>query len=417
VLEDAPARDASGTAAARRVLSVGELVGGVRELLEDSVGRLWVAGEISNLRRPASGHAYFTLKDDDAQLRCALFRGAARRIPFDPEDGLAVLAYGELTVYPARGDLQLIVRALEPRGEGALQLAFEQLRARLEAEGLFDPDRKRPIPEHPRRIGVVTSGTGAAWRDVLRVAAGRHGGTPLLLAPTRVQGAGAEEAIAVALAAVAERPGVDVVLLVRGGGSLEDLQAFNHERVARAIRAMPVPVVCGVGHEVDVTIADLAADLRAPTPSAAAAAAVPDGRRLADRLAARTERLLAAVEERIAAAGARWRHGRTALRGLAPSARLALQAERLATATRGLRREVRAGLERREARLAAGIGRLDGLSPLAVLGRGYALVQREADGAIVRAPGDVAAGDGLRVRLAEGEIEAEVRPVRGGSRR
>lgn len=423
MFEDAPARSDTGPAAGRRVLAVGELVAGLREMLEDSVGRVWVAGEISNLRRPASGHAYFTLKDDDAQLRCALFRGNARRLVFDPEDGMAVLAYGELTIYESRGDLQLIVRSLEPRGEGALQIAFEQLRARLEREGLFGDASKRPLPEHPRRVGVVTSATGAALRDVLRVAAGRHGGTPLLLAPTRVQGAGAEREVAAALEAVSGRADVDVVLLVRGGGSLEDLQAFNHEVVARAIRASRVPVVCGVGHEVDVTIADLAADLRAPTPSAAAAAAVPDGRRLAERLAARSVRLLHAAEARVEDAETTLRHWHTTLRGLAPSARLALQAERFGAALRGLRREAAAALERGEARLGAHAGRLDSLSPLAVLGRGYALVQREGDGAIVRAPGDVSAGDGLRIRLADGEIEADVRrpeadvrPSRGGSK-
>jgi len=415
VLDDAPLRSEAAGTAARRALGVGELMAGLRGLLEGSVGRVWVAGEISNLRQPASGHAYFTLKDDDAQLRCALFRGAARRLPFDPEDGMAVLAYGELTVYEPRGDLQLIVRSLEPRGEGALQIAFEQLRARLAREGLFDEGRKRPIPEHPRRVGVVTSATGAALRDVLRVAEGRHGGTPLLLAPTRVQGAGAEAEIAAALAAVAVRPGVDVVLLVRGGGSLEDLQAFNHEVVARAIRASRVPVVCGVGHEVDVTIADLAADLRAPTPSAAAAAAVPDGRRMAERLSGSSARLLRAAEANLEAAEATLRHGRTTLRGLSPSARLALGAERFTAALRRLRREAGALLERGEARLAARAARLDALSPLAVLGRGYALVQRMGDGAIVRAPGDVAAGDGLHIRLAEGEIEAEVRAAGAGT--
>jgi len=416
VFDEASDRSEPGAGAARQIFAVGDLVAGVRRLLDDSVGRVWVAGEISNLRQPASGHAYFTLKDDDAQLRCALFRGAARRLVFEPEDGMAVLAYGELTVYEPRGDLQLIVRNLEPRGEGALQLAFEQLRARLEREGLFDEGLKRPLPDAPRRVGVVTSATGAALHDVLRVAEGRHGGTPILLAPTRVQGAGAEVEVAAALAAIATRPEVDVVLLVRGGGSLEDLQAFNHEAVARAIRACPVPVVCGVGHEVDVTIADLAADLRAPTPSAAAAAAVPDGERMADELAASTAWLVRAADARIDEAEASLRHWHTALRGLAPSARLALQAERFTTALRGLRRGLAMGLERGEARLSAHAGRLDSLSPLAVLGRGYALVQRADDGAIVRAPGDVGAGDPLRIRLADGEIEADVRPPRGAPR-
>jgi exodeoxyribonuclease VII large subunit len=385
---------------------VAELLAGLRGMLEHDVGRVWVAGEISNLRRPASGHAYFTLKDGDAQLRAALFRGAARRLAFDPEDGMAVLAHGDLTIYEPRGDLQLIVRALEPRGEGALRIAFEQLRGRLEAEGLFDPAIKRPIPPHPRRVGIVTSATGAALHDVLRVAAERHGGTPLLLSATRVQGAGAEREIAAALAAVATRPEVDVVLLVRGGGSLEDLQAFNHEVVARAIRACPVPVVCGVGHELDVTIADLAADLRVPTPSAAAMAAVPDGAVFRDRLADRWLRLVQAAGSVVEEAAARLREQRAGLRTLAPRARLELQGGRLAAAARALQRETLAILARRGAQLEAVVGRLDGLSPLAVLGRGYALVQREADGVLVRRPADVAPGDGLRIRLAEGEIQA-----------
>ena len=402
----------AGASGARRVFGVAELVAGVSELL-GQVGRVWVAGEISNLRTPASGHAYFTLKDSDAQLRAVLFRGAARGLAFEPEDGLEVLAFGELTVYEARGDLQLVVRALEPRGEGALQVAFEQLRARLEREGLFDPARKRPIPAHPRRVGVVTSGTGAALRDVLRVAAGRHGGTPLLLAPTRVQGAGAEEEIAAALAAVAGRPDVDVVLLVRGGGSLEDLQAFNHELVARAIRASPVAVVCGVGHEVDVTIADLAADLRAPTPSAAAAAAVPDGAALRERLGERSRHLVQALSGVLETAASHLGQQRRALRALAPRARLALQQARLGAAARALRRGGAARLEAGLARLGSLTGRLDSLSPLAVLGRGYALVQRATDGAIVRAPGDVRPGDALRIRLARGELEAEARPQSG----
>ncbi len=436
----------------RQVLGVGELMAGLSELLEGAVGRVWVAGEVSNLRRPASGHAYFTLKDEDAQLRSVLFRGNARRLAFDPEDGMAVLAYGELTIYEPRGDLQLIVRALEPRGEGALQIAFEQLRARLDAEGLFDPSLKRPLPERPRRVGIVTSETAAALHDVLRVAAGRDGRTPLLLAPTRVQGEGAAEEIAAALAAVAARPDVDVVLLVRGGGSLEDLQAFNHEAVARAVRACPVPVVCGVGHEIDVTIADLAADLRAPTPSAAAAAALPDRAADGERLAERWDRLVQAARLSVEESAALLREQRSALRMLAPHTRLALQAERLAALQRGLAREVerrfasqaerfvavgtrlgregprlvegrrgrfrtaatglsRAGrgvLSAPTARLESLAARLDGLSPLAVLGRGYALVQREADEAIVRRPGDVAPGDALRIRLAEGEIGAEV---------
>ncbi|HSJ97982.1 MAG TPA: exodeoxyribonuclease VII large subunit, partial [Myxococcota bacterium] len=258
------------------MLRVAELVGALRALVEDVVGRVWVVGEISNLRRAASGHLYFTLKDDEAQLRSVLFRADAERLAFAPADGLEVLAFAEATVYGSRGDLQLLVRRLEPRGQGALRLAFEQLRARLEAEGLFAAARKRPLPPLPRRIGVVTSLHGAAVRDVIEVTGARWPSVPLLVADARVQGPGAEYEIVEALQLLATRPDVDVILLVRGGGSLEDLWPFNSETVARALVRCPVPVVSGVGHETDFTIADLVADARAPTPSAAAALVLPD---------------------------------------------------------------------------------------------------------------------------------------------
>ena len=253
---------------------------------------------MSNLHRAASGHAYFSLKDDQGQLKAALFRSAARRIPFEIEEGSEIVVYADVSIYSARGDLQLIVRHVEPRGMGALQLAFEQLRRRLEEEGLFEPERKRELPAFPRRVGVVTSATGAAIHDVIEVAAQRFAGTPLLISPTRVQGEGSEAEIVAALERVTGSPGredVDVVLLVRGGGSLEDLMSFNSEAVARAIVACPVALVSGVGHEVDVTIADLAADARASTPSAAAALVLPDRASLAATLARDWRRLEASA--------------------------------------------------------------------------------------------------------------------------
>ncbi len=402
----------AAAAPARRVFSVSELAAGLRQLLEEEIGPVFVAGEISNLHRARSGHCYFTLKDEGAQIRAALFRGAAARLPFDPEEGLAVIAGGTLSVYAARGDLQLLVRSLEPQGQGALQLAFEQLRRRLEAEGLFDPSRKRPLPGFPRRVGVVTSPTGAALRDVIQVSGLRMPSVPLLLAPTRVQGEGAEDEVAGALAAVATAPEVDVVLLVRGGGSLEDLRAFNTERVARALGACPVPVVSGVGHEVDVTIADLAADARAPTPSAAAALALPDRAALATQLGRDRRRLLAAMRSRLARARTGFARELQALRGHAPRARLVAQRERLQATGRALLRAVRAVHARADARLARAATGLDGLSPLAVLGRGYAIARRVSDGAVVRRAGDVAPGDGLRVRAAEVELDARVEAVR-----
>jgi exodeoxyribonuclease VII large subunit len=395
----------------RRVLSVGELVSELKSLLEDEFGRVWVVGEISNLHRARSGHSYFTLKDDEAQIRAALFRGVAQRLPFDPEDGLEVVVFGDLTLYPSRGDLQIVVRSLEPRGQGALQLAFEQLRARLEAEGLFAAELKRPLPEFPRRVGVVTSPTGAAIRDVIQVTGERFPSIPLLVAPTRVQGEGAEEEIAAALELVGGR-GVDVILLVRGGGSFEDLFAFNTEQVARAIRACPVPVVSGVGHEIDVTICDLVADARGPTPSAAAALALPDRRTQATRLDRDRRRLRAATLGVVDRAARQLSRARESLRAHAPSARLLAHRVRLEAAANALQRGIAANAAGSGARLAAVSARLDALSPLAVLSRGYAIVYREPGGAIVRRAREVSGGDALRLRVAEGEIDATVSAVR-----
>jgi exodeoxyribonuclease VII large subunit len=398
----------------RRPFRVSELVGGLRELLEEEVGRVWVVGEISNLRRAPSGHCYFTLKDDQAQLRAALFRSAAVRLPFDPEDGLEVVVEAEVTVYAQRGDLQLIVRQMEPRGQGALQLAFEQLRARLEAEGLFDPAGKRPLPAWPRRVGVVTSPSGAAVRDVIQVSGRRMPGIALLIAPARVQGEGAEDEIAAALAALGHVPDVDVILLVRGGGSLEDLRPFNTERVARAIAASRVPVVAGVGHEADVSIADLAADARAPTPSAAAALALPDRSAWLDRARVLRRRLASAAGSRLAHAGRRLEKLAGSLRAHAPGARLAARRARLETLSRALERDGAHAVALRRERLAALAARLDALSPLAVLGRGYALA-RLPSGSVLRRASDVAPGDALTLRLAEGELDATVVKVRSGS--
>jgi exodeoxyribonuclease VII large subunit len=436
-----------------RVYRVGDLVSGLRGLLEERVGRVWIVGEISNLRRPPSGHTYFTLKDERGQIRAALFRSAGARLAFEPEDGLEVMAYADVTVYEPRGDLQVIVRQLEPRGDGALRLAFEQLRRRLEAEGLFE--RKRPLPAAPARIGVVASSTSAAWRDVLQVTGRRCPGIPIRLASSRVQGIGSEHEVAAALDALGTHGGVDVILLVRGGGSLEDLAAFNTEAVARAIARCPVPVISGVGHEIDVTIADLCADERAATPSAAAERATPDRGEIARLLGrdwGRLQRAIAAVVER---ASAQLLRERDAIGMLSPTAQLALRRSRLrelANAlvregargsaqarlalgglTQALPRAARATLTRERSRLAVlapalprvariranagraalgqAVARLEALSPLAVLGRGYALAQRAADGGIVRRLGDIAVGERLAVRVAEAEIEARVERV------
>jgi exodeoxyribonuclease VII large subunit len=390
------------------IYTVAELLGGLRTLLEERVGRVWVAGELSDVHQARSGHTYFTLKDDVGRVRAALFRSAARRLAFEPEDGLEVLVYGDVSIYEPRGDLQLIVRQLEPRGVGALQLAFEQLRRRLEAEGLFDPARKRALPPRPSRIGVVTSPTGAAIRDVLAVTGRRYPVASITIAPTRVQGADADREIADAIDTLGRETDVDLILLVRGGGSIEDLQAFNTEIVARAIARAPVPVVSGVGHEVDVTIADLAADVRAATPSAAAELAVPDAANLHRHLVRDWRRLLQAVRAILVRRTLEVERERDALRALAPSARLAVQRARLEAAARALARVAASRAQRSRARLAELSGRLDSLSPLAVLGRGYALVRRSRDGAIVRTAEQLERGERLAIRVAEAQLEAIV---------
>jgi len=395
-----------------RVYGVGEVVAGVKQLLESRVGRVWVVGEVQNVGRPRSGHIYFTLTDERAQLRAALFRGTARHLVFEPEEGLEVLVYGDLTVFEPRGDLQLVVRRLEPRGVGALQVAFEQLRRRLESEGLFAVERKRPLPTHPERIGVVTSPSGAALRDVLEVTGRRWPGIPILVSPTRVQGPGAEQEIADALDGLGAHGGVSLVLLVRGGGSLEDLQAFNTEEVARAIARTPVPVVSGVGHEVDVTIADLVADLRAPTPSAAAELAVPEQAALRGELRSRWQRLGGALRAHLASEMSRLAAVEASLRARSPSARLALQRERWAAANRALAAAARARMGSARQRLGEAGARLGSLSPLAVLARGYGIVRRATDGGIVREAGDVQPGDELAIRVDRAEIRAEVRSAR-----
>lgn len=438
----------------RRVLSVAELLEGVRRLLEDSVGRVWVAGETSNVYASPAGHVYFTLKDATGQIRCACFRGDARRLRFEIENGMELVVHAEPSVYLQRGELQLVVREAEPRGAGALAIAFEQLRARLEAEGLFAPERKRALPPHPRRIAVVTSPRGAAVRDVIHVSARRWPSIPIVIVPTRVQGDGAEHEIARAIDRACELPDVDVVLVVRGGGSLEDLFCFNREEVVRAIARARVPVVSGVGHETDVTLSDFAADARAATPSAAAMLALPDGDAARGELAALWQRL---QSEANAALEMRWQRldrSRDALRRLAPAARLrqqrerwraaaralaragracaasarerhararlalaarapstALARERLAAASSALARALARGAATERARLERAAAQLDSLSPLRVLGRGYAVVRRAEDGRLVRQVDDAPPGVELDVRVARARLRARV--VRG----
>jgi exodeoxyribonuclease VII large subunit len=442
--------------AERTVLSVSGLSAQLSAVMEERFPAVWVEGEISNFKVYGSGHSYFTLKDELAQLRCVLFRARARRVRFEPKDGLHVMAFGAVEVYAQRGEYQLVVELLEPRGLGALQLAFEQLKERLAREGLFDPRRKRPLPRFPRKIGIVTSPSGAALRDMLRVIGRRFGEIHIVLAPARVQGDGAAAEVAQGIRELNALGGVDVIIVGRGGGSLEDLWAFNDEMLARTIAVSKVPVVSAVGHEVDFTIADFVADVRAATPSNAAELVVKEKRAVVDALGdlaqrlrrgmgrallARRDRLertagrrvlidparpLRELERRlddartrlrqaglraIARAGHRVELAERSLRGLSPVART-LNGRRALTDLHGrLQRGAHRALDRSRHRLGTAAGRLDSMSPLAVLARGYSLT-RTPEGRIVRTWREVTAGDAVRVVLHEGSLDCRVDATR-----
>jgi exodeoxyribonuclease VII large subunit len=373
-----------------------------------------VRGEVSGFKAYPSGHWYFSLKDGAAQVDCVMWRSRAERQRYAPHDGDAVEASGAVTLYEARGKYQLDVSALQPQGAGLLYQEFVRLKDRLEREGLFDAGRKRPLPERPGRIGLVTSAAGAALRDILNILRRRHPLAAVLLAPTPVQGPDAPPKIVGALRQLAALPAgarPDVVIVARGGGALEDLWAFNDEAVARAIAAMPMPVVSGVGHETDFTIADFVADLRAPTPSAAAELvtriSVADLRAEVDALSGRSA---AALTASLAAGRARLARGVTGLRAVSPEAQLRLARHRLAELGGRTRRAIGHTLalaREREGRLTRA---LQAVSPLAVLGRGYALVRRPS-GAVIRRAVEVAAGEALKVRVSEGEFNVRVEDV------
>jgi len=437
----------AGTAPNREIYTVARLNDEVARLLEDSFPLIWVEGELTNLARPRSGHMYFTLKDSRAQVRCALFRTNRMRLRFEPRDGMQVIARARVGLYGPRGDYQLVVQELEPAGEGALRLAYDRLRLRLQKEGLFDPKHKRPLPAFPRRLGVVTSPTGAAVRDVIKVLGRRFPSLPMVVYPTRVQGEGAGEEIAAAIRTAVRRAECDILLVVRGGGSLEDLWAFNEEEVARAIHACPIPIVTGIGHESDVTIADFAADERAPTPSAAAERTSPNRSELVERLAAvtgRARRAAATDTERRRATlelqRRRLRHPLLRIENLAQRTdelgrRAAAAFERRRNETRSrvatlfhrldrtrpdprgfrskievLKRRVRTAMDERQALAAARVRELaralHAVSPDRTLERGYAIVYR--DGGIVRDAREVAPGDAISARLARGRLAATV---------
>lgn len=394
----------------RTALSVGQLTRHLAAVLAaDAILQdVWVRGEVSKVTYHTSGHIYFDMKDAEASLRCVIWRSDARALAFTLEAGMQLLAHGRLALYERRGDYQLVVDTAEPDGLGALYLAFEQLKARLEAEGLFTLERKRPIPSFPRRVAVVTSPTGAVLHDISAIVRRRSPATTLIVAPAQVQGDGAPESIARAIAAANEGARAEVLLLARGGGSIEDLWAFNDERVVRAIVGSRLPVISAVGHETDVTLADFAADLRAPTPSAAAELVAPDAAELLRRVAQAQERLLIALEGRIDAGRQRLEK----LRARRPFLRPIEPVERRRQELDDLRDRLLAGMERArercEQRLSALAGRLWALSPLSVLARGYAVVTREPEGTPVRARADAGPGDRLRIRLRDGDLLARV---------
>lgn len=442
----------NATAPTGEILTPSQLNTLARDLLEGAFPLIWVEGELGNVSRPASGHLYFNLKDARAQVRCAMFKPKSSWLPFQPREGLRVLARGRLTLYEARGDYQLVLDHMEEAGEGALRRAYEELKARLTAEGLFDEERKRPLPVYVRRLGVITSPSGAAVRDVLSVLARRFPLADVEILPVPVQGAGAAAQIVAMLKRAIASVRYDALLLTRGGGSLEDLWAFNDETLARTIAASPVPIVSAVGHETDFTLADFAADLRAPTPSVAAELLAPDQRDLRARLRALQARVVNLGRHRLRQDAQRADRAALRLNALRPQARLQLLRRREADARRRLDMAWRTQLEHRRARLRrveavlraadprrrlailrarlvalalrpqAGIARrlqqrtlhlralarsLEAISPLATVARGYAILQRE-DGRIVRNVGDAAVGDRLDARVSDGRLRVRV---------
>ncbi|MGH8139990.1 MAG: exodeoxyribonuclease VII large subunit [Steroidobacteraceae bacterium] len=443
----------AGAEPERNVYTVSRLNREVRALLERGMGVVWVEGELSNLSVPSSGHWYFSLKDRDAQLRCAMFRQRNSGVGFIPKAGQQVLARGRVSVYEPRGDYQFIADHLEEAGVGALKREFERLKAKLAAEGLFAPERKRSLPRFPRRIGVITSPTGAAIRDVLHILARRFPPAAVLIYPTPVQGEAAIAPIVAALELASARAECDVLIVARGGGSLEDLWCFNDERVARAIRSSTIPIVSGIGHEIDFTIADFVADARAPTPSGAAELVVPDRNACLEALARTIERLSACMRREVRAIASRFDGASLRLKLTHPGVRLAQQEQRLDDLEQRLTGAMRSALHsdrtrisemftrlvhqspehsvreirlrhgalaarleyalkecvaRADHRLKIAIRTLDTVSPLATLVRGFAVVKRVADGKLVTDADSVAIGEDIEARVAHGRLTARV---------
>jgi exodeoxyribonuclease VII large subunit len=430
-----------------QVYSVSQLTHAIKDLLEDSFTSLWVEGEVSNFRAPSSGHFYFTLKDESTQIRAVMFRSRNAVLPFVPEDGLQVICRANLSVYPPRGDYQLIVESMEPRGQGALQLAFEALKRKLAEEGLFDKERKRPLPFLPQVVGVITSPTGAAVRDIVKVLWRRFPNLEIRFCPVRVQGDQAKQEIVEAVRTLNLDGMSDVIIVGRGGGSLEDLWAFNEESVALAIAESSIPIVSAVGHEIDFTIADFVADVRAPTPSAAAEMIVPERQSLVEGLAMLEDRLcrasarnleerreaLASLSRRLVHPGRRVQDGyirldelserlhgivgrrlrelrvdlggkRTQLFSVGPLSRIQAHAVRIDSAGRELIRLVRHALEMKRQQSKEAASCLGSLSPLGVLSRGYSITYRLPSRQVLRSAREVRKGDPLEILLAQGRV-------------
>ena len=390
-------------------MSVSEVTARVKQVIETGFGDIWVAGEVSGLVRASSGHLYLSLKDDGATLKAVVWRGAVPTLAIEPADGLEVLCHGRLEVYPPRGTYQLTIDRLHAVGTGALEARLRKLHAELEREGLFSPARKRRLPAFPRRVAVVTSPTGAAIADFLETFRARWRACELFVVPTRVQGAGAAEEIAAALALAGRiAPPVDVIALVRGGGSLEDLWAFNEEAAVRAVARSPVPVVSGVGHEIDVSLCDLAADVRALTPTDAAVRIAPDGSQIEATIAGLRERLATGLARRVELASERlgqFARGRI----LSDPARLVVDRRGLvADRAARLGRAARLACERAAERLQAGAGRLEAGSPLKLLARGYSVTTAADDAAPLRSIEAVAAGARIVTQLADGRLTSTV---------
>lgn len=394
---------------ARTVYSISELNQMVRSLLEDAFPPLWVEGEISNFACPSSGHWYFSLKDAGAQIKCAMFQGRNRLISFKPANGNQVLARVKVSLYEPRGDFQLIVDYLEEAGDGALRRAFEQLKERLAAEGLFDSAYKKPLPELPKKIGVITSPTGAAIRDILSVLKRRFPALPVIIYPTAVQGTQAAPQIVEALTLANQRQECDVLIVARGGGSLEDLWPFNEESVARAIFASTIPVVSAVGHEIDFTIADFVADQRAPTPSAAAELISPDQNdwfnylvKLANNLLRQINYRLQEHQQHLINLQKRLRH---------PGQRIQDQMQRLDELEQRLYRAWHYQHQHKQQHLANIVRALDAVSPLATLARGYSIITQEKTAEIIQSVEQLKSGDTIKARLKHGQVVCEVKEI------